>query len=69
MNDEQKKKLIEEEGVDANEDNGDLDALEPTTGAAENNGPSEGEGFPELDDGIERENTTPDAPQSPYGDR
>lgn len=69
MNDEEKKKKIEQEGHDADADVGDLDALEPAAGAAENAGPSEGEEFPEDDDGIARENITPDAPPSPEGDR
>jgi len=68
MNDEQTKKHIEEEGHEANADMGELDTLEPATGAAENEGFSEGEDMVDDIDGIARENTTPDAPEA-EGDR
>jgi hypothetical protein len=59
-NDELKKK-IEEEGTEANPDNGELDALEPASGAEENGGPSEEE-LPEETDHVAEENEFPSEP-------
>lgn len=67
MNDDDKKKLIEEEGHDASEEMGELDALEPATPSGENEDASETD-LPENTDGIAEENEFSSGPEA-EGDR
>lgn len=61
MHNEELKKKIEGEGREANEDNEELDPLEPAVGAEENGGPNVEE-LPEETDHVAEENEFPSEP-------
>lgn len=67
MSNDELKKKIEEQGHNAEVDEGELDALEPATGAEENEGPSVEE-LPEDTDGVAEENEFSSGDQA-EGDR